>query len=381
MKICIVAHFAYGAMAGGMSGHIGGVERQTSLMARWFAKRGYQVSMVTWDEGQDDGELIEGVTNIMLCKRTDGIPGLRFFYPRWTSLIGALKCANADIYYHNCAEYVTGQVALWCKINNKEFVFSVPSDPDCDPKLPKLKKFRERILYRYGLRNSSKIIVQTKTQQRMLKTGIGLDSDIVPMPCPKPDFVTDINNKFNKNEKFRVLWVGRISQEKRLEVLLDIAEANPELEFDVAGRPKDINDYTRGLLSRANAIRNVTVHGMVERNRMGELYQKAHILSCTSRYEGFPNVFLEAWSYGVPIVSTVDPDDVIKTYGLGEVALDSDEASATICKLLSDADHWAKVSSNTRKYFIENHNMDSSMMQFEMIFNETLMNKKKSHNK
>lgn len=35
--ICLVAHFAYGALAGGEHGHIGGVERQTSLMAKWLA--------------------------------------------------------------------------------------------------------------------------------------------------------------------------------------------------------------------------------------------------------------------------------------------------------------------------------------------------------
>jgi len=52
MKLCLVAHFAYGAALGGMHGHIGGVEWQTNLLAKWLAPQGHSVSLVTWDEGQ-----------------------------------------------------------------------------------------------------------------------------------------------------------------------------------------------------------------------------------------------------------------------------------------------------------------------------------------
>ena len=54
-RVCFVSPFAYGALAGVDTGHIGGIETQTSLMARWLAARGCSVSMVTWDEGQPNG--------------------------------------------------------------------------------------------------------------------------------------------------------------------------------------------------------------------------------------------------------------------------------------------------------------------------------------
>ncbi|MDD5414837.1 MAG: glycosyltransferase, partial [Smithellaceae bacterium] len=123
-SFCLVAHNAAGAMFGGNQGYIGGVERQTSLMARWLAVQGYRVSLVTWDEGQADDQVVDGVRVIKTCSRDTGLPGLRFFHPRWTSLIRALRRADADLYYHNCAEYVTGQVALWCRRNGRKFVYS-----------------------------------------------------------------------------------------------------------------------------------------------------------------------------------------------------------------------------------------------------------------
>jgi hypothetical protein len=142
VQICFVAHNAYGAMAGGRSGHIGGVERQTSLMAKWLAVRGYRVSMLTWDEGQDNGAEIDGVRVFTICPRTAGLPGLRFFRPRWSGLMAAMKRADADVYYQNCAEYVTGQVGLWCRRHGRKFVYSVASDPDCDRRLPKMHSLR-----------------------------------------------------------------------------------------------------------------------------------------------------------------------------------------------------------------------------------------------
>lgn len=150
LRICVVSHFAYGAMTGGSNGHIGGVERQTSLLACWLAARGHDVSLVTWDEGQEEATEIDGVRVLKLCRREDGFAGIRFLHPRWTSLLRALRRANADVYYQNCGECVTGQVALWCRQRGVGFVFSAAANADCDKYLPHLPAIRERMLHRLG---------------------------------------------------------------------------------------------------------------------------------------------------------------------------------------------------------------------------------------
>lgn len=366
----MVAHFAYGAINGGEGGHVGGVERQTSLMCRWLAARGHKVSLLTWDEGQPDETVIDGVRVIKMCRENAGLPGLRFFTPRWTSLIKAMKSADADVYYQNCAEYITGQVALWCRIRRRGFVYSVASDPDCDQKLPAMNTLRERLLYRYGLRHANRIIVQTGHQQRMLQLGFKLDSVVLPMPCPGPTATEYHPPQEPTAQNCQVLWVGRIARVKRLELLLEVAQALPNVTFHVAGMPYAGDSYSESVLNQARAFPNVTVHGMVPREQMPDLYGSVSMLCCTSLYEGFPNTFLEAWSHGLPVVSTVDPDSLIATRDLGCAAVDTSSLVSAIRKLAESPILWREQSANARQYYSENHAVDTVMRRFEQSFIE-----------
>ena len=367
-SICIVAHFAYGAIAGGRGGHVGGVEWQTSLTARWLAERGYAVSLLTWDEGFGRETMIDGVRVIAMCRRDAGIPGLRFFTPRWSSLRAAMALANADVYYQNCGEYVTGQVSLWCERRNRGFVYSVASNPDCDPALPAMKTRRERMLYCYGLRHADTVIVQTRWQKKSLASGFGVSSTLIPMPAPGPSDAEFVAPSAPAGGQARVLFVGRIVPLKRLEWLLDIAERMPDVRFDVAGAPEDSSAYISGLQARAASMTNVNMLGRVERGRMAELYRGAHALVCTSEYEGFPNTFLEAFSHGVPVVTTVDPDGLIAERLMGGVGDSVESLTGVLRGLLDSPVAWQAASTAARKYYSQNHQLERVLPQFERVF-------------
>lgn len=366
--IGIVSHNAYGALTGGTHGHVGGVEWQTSLTARWLAARGYSVRLLTWDEGQPDGVEIDGVRVVKICRRNAGVPGVRFFHPRWSGLSRALHAAAADVYYHNCGEYVTGQVALWCRRRRLPFVYSVASNPDCDPRLPEMRKLRERVLYRYGLLHADEVIVQTRSQQEMLAHGFGRTSSVIPMPCPGPSDDEYVPPAPPRPGTARVAWVGRIVPLKRLEWLLDLAVQLPVTAFDIVGAAEADTAYTRALRARAAQLPNVTLHGRIERARMPEVYRRANCLCCTSSHEGFPNTFLEAFSYGVPVVSTIDPDGLLVARGLGATATDVPGLLAELRALLGGAARWRATSQSARQYYRENHTVAVVLPRFEHAF-------------
>lgn len=380
-SICFVAQNAYSAISCKETGHIGGIERQQSMMAVWLANKGYDVKMITWDEFDPDQEYdqdqvtIAGVTVHRMCKQAAGIKLLRFFYPRWTSLNRAMARANADIYYYNLGDLGLGQMVHWARQHNRKTVYSVACDAHCEADLPLLTAYRERKLFSYGLKNVDKIIVQSGKQQNLLQNNFSLSSDVIPMPC---DGVAEpgVTPRIKKpGDKPRILWVGRLSEEKRLEWLLDIAEKCPEYIFDVLGSANYQNEYARQLVARANQLPNVILHGRISHDRIGRFYREASLLCSTSIYEGFPNVFLEAWSVGVPVISTIDPDNVIKDNQLGHHAQSVEQFIEIIQNIFSSEENYTVLSAASISYFNSMHTIDSVMPKFESVFKTLAGNK------
>ena len=160
-NICFVAQNSFGALTGNNSNFIGGVEIQIPLMARWFASRGYAVSLICWDEDYGEEISVDGIRVISLCDRNAGFPGVRFFYPRWSSLIQALRRASPDVIYYNYGDLEFGQIMIWARKNNVPVLYSVANNEVCLKELPSLGPIREKLLYRYGLNRVDKIIVQS----------------------------------------------------------------------------------------------------------------------------------------------------------------------------------------------------------------------------
>lgn len=366
ISICIIAHNAYGVLAKTDTKHAGGIEVQTPLMAKWLARNGFDVSMVTWDEGIEDSGVIDGVRVLKLCKRDDGMKGMRFFHPRWTSYVKALRRASADIYYYNCGDLGLGQLVAWARYNKKTTVFSVASEQDCYQNLSHISSWRDKHFYKYGLRNADNVIVQTNKQKTILKNEYGIDSILVPMPCE--GFSNDIKSPAERlsGEK-RILWIGRLTREKRLELLLDVAERCSDLHFDIVGSENLPSQYAKEVTTRANAIKNVTLHGRVQHQDIGKFYNNATLLCSTSLYEGFPNVYLEAWSTGLPIVSTFDPDSVIDNNNIGRIANDAESIVRAIRELYEESTY-TEISKNALEYYREKHSVSASMKEFSDVF-------------
>jgi glycosyltransferase involved in cell wall biosynthesis len=365
LRICIVGLKAYDLLAErARPRYVGGAERQQVLLARGLASRGHHVVLVTLDHGQGEGVAHAGVTVHPAYATDAGVPLLRFFHPRWSRLVRAMRRASPEIVYQMGGDAETGQVGLWCSGRERSFVFALASDADVDPALPLLRTRRQRVLYRAGLRRARAIVAQTEAQQTQLRAAFSAESTVIRNTSPDPGVTADGYRLRLENGRPRLLWVGRFVPVKRLEVLLDLAAAQAGWDFHVIGSAGG-SEYGRLLEARAATLPNVTLHGGITDAVLDEHYRRAHLLLSTSSVEGVPTTFLEAWARGLPVVSTLDPDNVIASYGLGAVSPPEGLAAAVRAVLAQDA---ATLGQRIRAHYLASHTVDAYVARHERLF-------------
>jgi glycosyltransferase involved in cell wall biosynthesis len=331
-RICIVGLDSFGMLSREANPkYIGGEAIQHVLLARAWRDLGHDVSMVVCDDGQGQRCKIDGITAIAAHTRDGGIPGLRFFHPRATRLVSALMAADADIYYQSPAGAYTGITAWFCRATDRQFIFRVASDSDCEKEHGRIQFWRDRKLFNYGLHRADVVAAQTSYQAQLLRENHGLESVVVNMmvepPRPGPQLIKDID----------VLWVSNLRALKRPELALELARQLPQVKFTIAGGPMPGGQaYYDDVAAAAARLPNVTMLGAVRYGETATLFDRAKIFLNTSSIEGFPNTFLQAWIRGVPVVSYFDPDSLVQRLTLGRIAHSLDTMRDAIQQLLMD---------------------------------------------
>lgn len=366
--ICIVGLKCYDLLAeSAVPRYLGGVEKLLVSMARGLSESGVNTAFVTYDHGQPDVQVFDGVTVYKSFEAEQGLPGLRYFHPRTTGIWSAMREADAPVYLQMSASSETGRVALGCRLpgrGRRSFVFALASDKDGDRDAIGKWSWRERALYEYGLSAADLVISQTRKQQSILERSYGRESTVLPMPIESPSGVDVAGKAAESRTQHRVLWVGRIIETKRLEFLFEVAKQCPDVAFDVVGMPNKPSAYFDGLVRQAEKIDNVVLHGRVGAEAMPEFYRSATLLICTSVLEGFPTTFLEAWSYGLPVVTSFDPDDVVATRNLGKVVFTVEDMAGAVREFSRSAEDRLVYGRRVLDFFQRNYTLEAILPRF-----------------
>jgi glycosyltransferase involved in cell wall biosynthesis len=137
----------------------------------------------------------------------------------------------------------------------------------------------------------------------------------------QPSTVSPLRPSQHRNVS-QVLWVGRLTSQKRPDLLAAVARLMPEVTFHVFGYPTD-----RATLVKFDLLQpNVTVNGLS--NNLSDLSPEEYgALLFTSDYEGLPTLLIEIASLGIPIVaSEVGGVPELIAPGCGWVISASDDA-------------------------------------------------------
>jgi len=306
-----------------------------------------------------------------------GIRKLRLLYYFLPSLYFAARAWRPDIIIQSGAAVETGSMALIARCLGVPFVHRLSSDKDADGRYAQRLGPRSRMGFRYGLKRAQLVLCQNSYQLRHINEQYPVKPAGILHNCVHIPPSYSIPRQ--RVERSYVAWVGNFRRPKNMPLLYHIASRSPEIAFRIAGilPEHDTDSSVLEAVEKLHKLQNVTFAGYLQPESMPEFLGSAIALLCTSDFEGFSNVVLEALAAATPVVlrAPVDPDEIVANHGLGFVARDEQELKDALDRMYRlDAAAHEQLALRCRRY-VEQHHAAEDMVGRLLSFVEPLSRK------
>lgn len=362
----------------------GGAERATILLASHLAKKNVHVCIVTlYGEERDFYSVPAGVKRyaLGLMQHNRGIAKLSANFRRISAIRSAVKYESADV--------VIGMMTT-CSVLSAVACLglstcSITAERNYPGRKQAIKPWglMRKIFYRFADAH----IVQSKETAVWLKKNTGArNSFVIPnavsWPLENLSPVVTPESLVNADAKL-ILAVGTKPGQKGFDLLLkafaSVADQAPNWKLAIAGIDvtSPASEEVSVLLELANNLGltdNIVWPGRI--GNVADWYERADMFVLSSRYEGFPNVLLEAMSAGCPSIAfdcDTGPRDIIRDgeNGLLVAPESTEKLAEAMLTLVQDGDFRKKLSASAvavREDFAE----DKIFREWERVINEVL---------
>ena len=191
----------------------------------------------------------------------------------------------------------------------------------------------------------------------------------------KPHCVPDPALAANIREKGHALFIGRLSEEKGLSVLLKAWHMLPDTMLYVLGQGPMLKDAQR-YISRYQ-LKNVKLLGFVNRLVYQDMIARAKVVIVPSLcYDNFPQVIVEAYAFGVPVVASrigSFPEFVIEgVTGMLFLAGNATDLAQKVAMLMKGAGMCEEFGRNARKEYERKYTTDVNAQCLTEIYKKVL---------
>jgi glycosyltransferase involved in cell wall biosynthesis len=325
----------------------GGAELQMSLLARGLAGEGLATGIILWPVPRRLEA--DGPQPDLIQRPAYAGTGARAKAQEARYIWRAMREADARAYLFRGSGPQLTVGHAFCRLHRRRLIFSAASDLDFDFDRPDRTRVN-LIAYRAALRGVDLAVVQRSEQGDLAR-----DAGLSPVELI-PSFAEPAEPSLADPEAF--LWIGRLVDYKRPMEYVRLAEALPEAQFRMVWfattetRPELISEPQ----AAGDRLPNLELTGQVPRGELLDLIARSYAVISTSRAEGMPNTFLEAWSRGIPVVSLdFDPDGRIAERGLGLVAHSAAELRQAASQVWNDPTARAEMGRRAREHVAAMH--------------------------
>ena len=228
-------------------------------------------------------------------------------------------------------------------------------------------------IYKYIFTRANKIIVLSDTWEKAVYTSFGINNiEVVYNPCNTAK--SSITHKKQKH----ILYAGTINPRKgyvdMIQAFAKIAENHKEWKIVFAGN----GEIEQGKeLAKELGIENQCVFlGWINGEQKDKVFKQASIFCQPSYAEGFPMAVLDAWTYSLPVISTL-------VGGINDVAKhkenmlvltpgDVDKLAECMQLLIEDEELYNKIKDASITFARETFNIEVINKQIENIYDEVI---------
>jgi glycosyltransferase involved in cell wall biosynthesis len=363
---------------------LGGDVTHTRYLARFLSEKEFRTHILTiqpQDHVQDvSGENLEvhrlGFSATTTELETVGFKRFVYMISSFIFLIRLLSKHGVDlIHAHGWDPALVG--GLFSRIFGVPLVLTVHGIPrPRDPILGMVFQFLEGGLLRLCSSKHSRIIALTNSDKsRLIELGVKEEAiDVIPNGVDVREFGRERSSKFRdrygvSDEAFLVLFVGRLHEQKGVEVLLRAAERLKDVDvyFLVVGSGHKEREYKN--LAQELQLKNVFFTGEIGREEVLVAFASSDVFVLPSIFEGMPYVVLEAMASGRPVVASNLPglSEVIAEGGNGvlfDTGSDKDLAKAVL--------HLKENRSMTRSMGEASRRLAEDLFDWREVFGKTM---------
>lgn len=349
----------------------GGAERVAATLASVWTVRGDQVTLMPTFSGR--GECFYELSpKVRLIYLADLIPSR---VRTWANQLARLRALRRFM----AAERPDVIVSFLSNVNVAAVIASIGLDipviicERTDPfVLPTSRWLQLACRFTYPFANV--LMVQTQAVAAKYAASSWLLKRLWVIPNPVSEHMLNIQRRISTTTSKRLLSIGRLDEGKQFDVLIKVFA-------NLATRHADWLLRIVGEGSLRTALQQqITDLGLDARIELagqsaavGEELAQADIFALTSKYEGFPNVLLEAMTVGLPCVCFDCPSGPREISMDGQVALlvplnDEQALELALERLMLNADLRQTLGSQARASVIKHYALDRVLEQWDLLF-------------
>ncbi|MDZ8238328.1 MAG: glycosyltransferase family 4 protein [Nostoc sp. ChiQUE01a] len=317
MKITLIIH----------SLTYGGAERIISIMANYWSAKGWQITLLTFDDNKiPDFFLDSHVIYIPLGiakKSPNTMIGIWNNLKRIRILRNAIINSNPDVVISFMSKININSL-LATRWLNIPVIVSERSNPRKSSLGWNWQQLRQ---WTYPF--ADKIVFQTQRARDYFPLKLQNKSSIIPNMVVLPPIQKQSLDKLSTERS--LIAMGRFVPEKGFDLLLQafakVKDNYPQWTLTILGDGK-LRPELESLCKQLGLSDRVYFPGMV--NNTYAFLQQAELFIMSSRFEGFPNAICEAMACGLPIISTdcpSGPREIIRD-GIDGLLVPNEDVSA-----------------------------------------------------